>query len=91
MWYRRKPIITDRVGTIFTGVCYSVQGDGGMTFPTCITGQMTSRGLTSEGTVNPGIRSICGWYASYWNAYLFCKVFAEKCMEMKEIGLGGFH
>ena len=25
-------------------------------------------------------------YASYWSAFLFGKVFTEKCMKMKEIG-----
>ena len=28
------------------------------------------------------------WYASYWNAYLLSKIFAEKCKKMKEIGPG---
>ena len=31
-----------------------------------------------------GIRSMGGRYASYWNAYLFCKIFAENCMKKKE-------
>ena len=30
------------------------------------------------------IRSMSSRYASYWNAFLFCKCFAENCMEMKE-------
>ena len=29
------------------------------------------------------------WYASYWNAFLFREIFAENCMEMKEIESGG--
>ena len=29
-----------------------------------------------------------GRYASYWNAFLFSKSFAENCMKMKEIGQG---
>ena len=32
------------------------------------------------------IRSMSGRYASYWNALLFGKIFAENCMKMKEIG-----
>ena len=31
----------------------------------------------------------CGWYASYWNAFLFGNIFAEKCMKIKEIGPRG--
>ena len=27
-----------------------------------------------------------GRYASYWNAFLFDKIFAENCMKMKGIG-----
>ena len=39
-----------------------------------------------------GIRSMSGWYASYWNAFLFGKIFAENCMKMKEIEpRGGAH
>ena len=30
-----------------------------------------------------------GWYASYWNAFLFGKIFAENCTKIKEIGPGG--
>ena len=40
----------------------------------------------------------CSWggawllrYASYWNAFLFDKIFAENCMKMKEIGPRGGH
>ena len=25
-------------------------------------------------------------YASYWNAFLFGKMFAKKCIKMKELG-----
>ena len=32
------------------------------------------------------IWSMSGWYASYWNAFLFGKMFAEKCIKMKELG-----
>ena len=35
------------------------------------------------------IRSTRGRYASYWNAILFGKNFAENCMKMKEIGPRG--
>ena len=31
----------------------------------------------------------CGWYASYWNAFLFGKMFTKNCMKIKEIGPGG--
>ena len=32
------------------------------------------------------------WYASYWNAFFFGKIFAENCIKMKEIGpIGGMH
>ena len=34
-------------------------------------------------TVNEQVR-----YASHWNAFLFGIIFAENCMEMKQIGLG---
>ena len=33
-----------------------------------------------------GIRSTIGRYASYWNAFLFGKMFAKNCKKMKEIG-----
>ena len=33
-----------------------------------------------------GIRSTSGRYASYCNAFLFDKIFAENCMKMKGIG-----
>ena len=32
--------------------------------------------------------SMSGRYASYWNAFLFDKIFAENCMKRKEIGQG---
>ena len=32
------------------------------------------------------IRSMSGRYASYWNAFLFRKIFTENCMTIKEIG-----
>ena len=35
------------------------------------------------------IRSMSGQYASYWNAFLFYKYFAENCMKMKEFGPAG--
>ena len=36
--------------------------------------------LTSSG-------SLCsGWSVSYWNAFLFDKIFAKNCIKMKEIG-----
>ena len=28
-----------------------------------------------------------GRYVSYWNAFLFDKIFTKNCMKMKEIGL----
>ena len=33
-----------------------------------------------------GIQSMSGRYASYWNAFLFGKIFAKNCMKIKEIG-----
>ena len=30
-----------------------------------------------------------GRHAPYWNAFLFCKFFAENCMKIKKIGRGG--
>ena len=36
---------------------------------------------------NTEIRSMSGRYASYWNAFLFDKIFAKNCLKMKEIGL----
>ena len=41
------------------------------------------------GKADFSIRSTSGRYASYWNAFLFCKFFAENCMKMKEYGLQG--
>ena len=35
------------------------------------------------------IRSMSVRYTSYWNAFLFCKLFAENCMKMKEFGHQG--
>ena len=35
------------------------------------------------------IRSVGGRYASYWNAFLFSKIFAENGTKMKEIGVNG--
>ena len=32
------------------------------------------------------IRSTRGRYASYWNAFLFGKIFANSCMKMIQIG-----
>ena len=37
------------------------------------------------------IRPTSGRYASYWNAYLFGKSFAQNCMKMKEFGPGEPH
>ena len=35
----------------------------------------------------PHVTVMCGWYASYWNAFLFCKIFSENCMkEIKQMG-----
>ena len=31
----------------------------------------------------------CGWNASYWDAFLFGKIFTQICMKMKEIGPKG--
>ena len=36
----------------------------------------------------PGIRSMRGRYAFYWNAFLYCNIFAENCMKIKEIEPG---
>ena len=30
------------------------------------------------------IRSMSGWYASYWNAFLFGRMFAENCINEKK-------
>ena len=30
---------------------------------------------------------LLGHYACYWNAFLFCKMFAESCMKMNKFGL----
>ena len=38
----------------------------------------------------PGDGHCSRWYASYWNAFFFGKIFAENCIKMKEIGpIGG--
>ena len=71
-------------GNVFTGVCLSTGGRVG--FPACITGHMT-RGVCIQGAfasvggggvgqASPpigyyGIPSTSGWYASYWNAFLY--------------------
>ena len=41
------------------------------------------------GKADSSIRSTSGRYASYWNAFLFCKIFAKNCMKIKEFGLRG--
>ena len=62
------------------------RGGGGLGFPACITGHMTrvvciQRSSASGGSASEGglgrppehyrIRSISGWYASFWKAFLF--------------------
>ena len=74
-------------GYVFTGVCLSTGRGGG--------GRAWQGGM--HGTHPPGryheIRSMSGRYVSYWNTFLFDKIFARNCMKMKEIGPrgGGAH
>ena len=59
-------------------VCHSVHGAGG-----CVSQHALGQ------TPSPPDGHCSGRYASYWNAFLFGKIFAENCMKMKEIGRNG--
>ena len=68
-----------REGIVFTCVCHSVLGRG-YDVTSCLVpcsfrgeGGVCSRG---EGTTPPNHKS--GRYASYWNAFLYCKLFPEN-------------
>ena len=71
-------VITDRIrsigeGNVFTGVCHSVRKGPSIYAdpPPCRPPPpLRYLGRPPCDTVNPGIRSICGRYASYWNAFL---------------------
>ena len=49
-------------------------------------GADTPQEQTPPWEADSGIRSMSGRYASYWNAFLFGKIFAKNCMKIKEIG-----
>ena len=68
-------------GVLHPGGGCSIQGGilhlGGFSIP---------GGSPCGGVLHPGglsIRSMCGRYASYWNAFLFGKILAESCMKCK--------
>ena len=60
-----RPQTTLREGNVYTGVCLFT---GESAFPQCH-GQADTP--PPEGRPPAQIRSTGGWYASYWNAYLF--------------------
>ena len=50
-------------GYVFTGVCLSIGGS-------LSTGRVSVQGGLCHGDTSP-VTVMCGWYASYWNAFLF--------------------
>ena len=66
-------------GGLLLGVCSWGSAPGGS----------APRGACSEGsTPLPKADSYCcGWYASYWNAFLFGQFFSKNCMKLKKICL----
>ena len=81
-------------GYIFAGVCDSVNGGGvlpGGVLPPGGEGASSGRDTSSLGGSVPGGAwwrhprdgHCCGRYASYWNAFLFSKIFAENWIKWK--------
>ena len=70
-----RPQTKLREGYVFTGVCDSVNRGGGYPIMPCTTTTSTPQGWRPPlgwRTHPPPYRwSMCGWYASYWNAFLF--------------------
>ena len=94
LWGKILPIITARKrsleqGNVFRNVCQSFcpQGERGLPNPT--PPPRCRHYLDAPHMGYYEIRLTNGRYASYWNAFLFGKIFAENCMKMKEIGSGG--
>ena len=63
----------------------------------CSRGGLVLGGVPAPGGSGPGGCArgdppdgyCCGRYASYWNAFLFGKIFAQNCIKMKKIGTSG--
>ena len=62
-------------GYVFTRVCDSVHGGGGL--PQCMLG------YHPPGSRPPGIRSMSGRYASYWNAFLYTSLVRVNALIMQ--------
>ena len=97
----QKSIVTARKlrlwkGNVFIRVYHSVHRGGvypGGCIPACNGAYPLGRHPPLEArhplhsAVHAGIRSTSGLrYASQWNAFLFGKISAKKCMKMKQIG-----
>ena len=73
--YYYRPQTKLREGYVFTGICHSVNRGG------CLVREVPVGCLVET----PRDVHWCGRYASYWNTFLFNKIFTENCMKMKEI------
>ena len=81
-------------GYVFTPVCDSVNGGGQCAWllrGVCVVAPGGRAWLLRDGGMrgiqqDTEIRSMSGRYASYWNAFLFNKIFAENYIKMKEFG-----
>ena len=86
-------------GDVFTGVCLSTAGEGGVGFPLCITGHMTKGVCIPGGLPKPPCRqtpppmgyyrivSTSRGYASYWNAFLLIMLLVVPCSIFEKICL----